>query len=111
LKTIADLSPEIKEKLAGLGRPIDERQIPALTIALKEYVRSIGRAAEKAPFIDMPLVFKLQESALEILNQYEELDSESKKAGSAGIKYFLMRDDARNGFLYPGGWECQDFCV
>ena len=105
MKAIADLSPEIKERLERLDRPLDEGQIPALRIALKEYVRSIGRAAEKAPFIDMPLVFKLQASALEILDQYQDLDPGSKKAGAAGIKYFLMRDDALNGFLHPGGFE------
>lgn len=105
LKTIADLSPEIRERLERLDRPLDEGQIPALRIALKEYVRSIGLAAKKASFIDMTLVFKLQASALEILDQYQDLDTESKKAGSAGIKYFLMRDDALNGFLHPGGFE------
>jgi uncharacterized membrane protein YkvA (DUF1232 family) len=100
-----DLTTKIKSSLQGLGRPIDDEQVPALKIALTEYVQSIARASEKAPFIDLPLVFKLQESALEILEQYQALDSESKQAASAGIKYFLLRDDARNGFLHPGGFE------
>lgn len=91
--------------MVGLDTPFPENQIPSLKISLKEYGDSIVRAAKTAPFIDVPLALQLRESALDILNRYGELDLESKKAGAAAVKYFLLRDDARNGFLKPGGFE------
>lgn len=105
MKAIPDLPPAIKGRLTGLDRPLQANQVPSLVQALQDYVDSIARAAVESRFIDLPLVFRLQKSALEILNRYGELDPESRKAASTAVKYFLLRDDARNGFLLPGGFE------
>lgn len=105
MQTNTDLPPAIKARLTGLDRPLEAKQVPSLVQALQDYVDSIARAAVASTFIDMPLVLRLQTSALEILNRYGELDPESRKAGSTAVKYFLLRDDARNGFLLPGGFE------
>ncbi len=105
MEAIAKLPVEIRERLIPLVSAFREDQIPSLRIALKEYGDSIPLAAKNAAFMDVPMALRIRETALEIFNHYGELDSESRKLASAAVKYFLLREDAVNGFKAPGGFD------
>jgi len=100
-----ELPPHLRELVLALEGRFPENKIPSLRMALEEYVRDIVRSSQKSAFINVPLALRIKATAVNLLNRYGEVDAESQNWISMAIKYFLLRDDARNGFTLPDGFE------
>lgn len=105
MEEFSALPPALQEYISRLSTPLNPGQVKPLQAALSDYEKQVMKAAQEHAFVDVALAARLKAVATALLERYSGLEGERRKWASAAIKYFLLRDDFRNGFTSPTGFE------